>query len=327
MIQLKILQKIGHAHAYAQGRGHIKNDIPCQDRAVSWVNPNKNFGISVLADGAGSCALSHIGAEITTQKVIEIIRDNFDKLLLVSPNKIKKFVISHIWEELRKYASLNNVPIKELSSTLLFVAVKGSKYLAGHLGDGVIGYSNLNDIKVLSKPENGEFSNVTFFTTSKSAPKKLRIYKGALAHMDGFILMSDGAEESLYDKKNNTLVTVNNEIINWLKNHSSEDVSKALKTNLTDFMIQKTFDDCSLGILHITKNNNVSKLESLNIENQKCVLNLRHATAVKNRVKILHAIQNLNSTNAIVLAQATHLTPKTITNHIKALVQDGILIS
>ena len=43
-----------------QGRGHIKGNIPCQDKIHYYTDENTT--ITALADGAGSAKLSHIGA-------------------------------------------------------------------------------------------------------------------------------------------------------------------------------------------------------------------------------------------------------------------------
>ena len=47
-----------------------------------------------------------------------------------------------------------NASLKDLSSTLLFVAVKGNKFLAGHIGDGLIGSFDESGSQVFSPPEN-----------------------------------------------------------------------------------------------------------------------------------------------------------------------------
>jgi serine/threonine protein phosphatase PrpC len=140
-----------------------------------------------------------------------------------------------------------------LSSTLLFIAIKNDKFIIGHIGDGVIGMlDNNNEIKVISKPENGEFSNATFFTTSTNYPDRLRILKGTLKNAVGFILMSDGPEESLYNKQDNSLLDINKDIINWLKDNNIQDVKKALTDNLKNVISKNTNDDCSIGIIRKT---------------------------------------------------------------------------
>ena len=49
----------------AQGRSHIKSDIPCQDKTYSAFDNDTQ--VIALADGAGSAKLSHYGAETVTK--------------------------------------------------------------------------------------------------------------------------------------------------------------------------------------------------------------------------------------------------------------------
>ena len=49
------------------GRGHLKNNMPCQDFSYSF--KKDDFYISVVCDGAGSCKYSRDGAEIVAKCV------------------------------------------------------------------------------------------------------------------------------------------------------------------------------------------------------------------------------------------------------------------
>lgn len=58
-----------------QGRGHIKDNIPCQDKTYHL--QDQDFSIIALADGAGSAKFSHFGAESTTKKIADLIKEKF----------------------------------------------------------------------------------------------------------------------------------------------------------------------------------------------------------------------------------------------------------
>ncbi len=267
------------ASSYIIGQGHVSKNISCQDRTFKLVdkiilkqivkrkifknrrsmNINKNtidsknsfYGLS-LADGAGSCKYSDIGAELITKKILQYIKENFE--ILFKDKNIRLTLIDYIENELQKITTNNNITFKDLSSTLLFIAIKNNKFIIGHIGDGVIGMlDNKDNLKTISKPDNGEFSNSTFFTTSIKYKERLRILKGTLKSSVGFILMSDGAEESLYNKKEESLSDTNKIIINWLKNNNETDVEKALFSNLEQVISKQTSDDCSIGIMRIIK--------------------------------------------------------------------------
>jgi len=267
------------ASSYIIGQGHISKNIPCQDRTFKLIdkqfikrvvkrktyknrksikvvkkildNKKTFYGLS-LADGAGSCKHSDIGAELITKKILNYTKMNFS--ILFKDENIRFNLSAYIESELQKRTT-NNIIFKDLSSTLLFIAIRNNKFIIGHIGDGVIGMlDNKNNIKTISKPDNGEFSNSTFFTTSTKYIERLRILKGTLKNSRGFILMSDGAEESLYDKKKESLSDTNKIIINWLEKNSEKDVEKALYNNLEQVISQQTSDDCSIGIMKLCEN-------------------------------------------------------------------------
>ena len=56
------------ASAFVLGRSHEKRDIVCQDKTFELVEKNY-FSIS-LADGAGSCEYSHLGAYFITKEIL-----------------------------------------------------------------------------------------------------------------------------------------------------------------------------------------------------------------------------------------------------------------
>lgn len=263
------------ASNYVIGKGHISKNIPCQDRTCIMKNEvfksikikkketkskvcscskiildktNSFYGLS-LADGAGSCKHSDIGAEFICKRILTYINNEFD--LLYNNDKMQLNLTNYIESSLNEISN-ENISFKDLSSTLLFVAIKSNKFIIGHLGDGVIGMlDKFNHLKVISKPDNGEFSNATYFTTSISYPNRLRLIKGILKNSRGFIIMSDGCQESLYDKRTETLSEINKELINWLENNNEKEVEKALFYNLEQIIRNKTQDDCSIGIMRI----------------------------------------------------------------------------
>ena len=159
-------------------------------------------------------------------------------------------MLKFIENEILRFSNEIKVDTNELSSTLLFVAIKGKRFIAGHIGDGVIGVINKDgSTKVLSHPQNGEAANQTYFTTTFFKKERLRLYKGNIKNIDGFILFSDGVEDSLYHKQTKTLATSVFSMCSWLKTYNSFDVSMALYKNLNDIIRKKTIDDCSIALI------------------------------------------------------------------------------
>ena len=237
------------AGASTIGTSHIENGKPCQDKFFS-KTINHVAAIS-LADGAGSCSKSDIGAEICTRHIVDFLCNNFDKTFLQSELEISEEILKGVTKSLQNMSDELNAPLKDLSSTLLFVAVKGNKYLAGHIGDGLIGSFDDSGSKILSPPDNGEFSNQTFFITMGDAKDHLRIYKGNLNSTLGYILMSDGSYESLFDTQKNELTGANLTFFSWLvdKKNSIETIEKSLEDALINKFTQRTIDDCSIILL------------------------------------------------------------------------------
>jgi len=313
------MENIKIASAFVQGRGHIKKNIPCQDRTYSLINKKDNFYSVSLADGAGSCKYSHFGAEIVTRKILALVSENFLKLKSENNEKIKKFLISNLIIELDKYSKENNIPIKELASTLLFIAIKDKEYIAGHLGDGVIGFENTqNELSVISHPDNGEFSNSTYFVTHNDSYKHFRIFRGEIENIEGFIIMSDGAEESLYDKKNKTLSSVCSQMLDWLNNNSERKVEKALIYNLDNIIKTKTFDDCSIGLLKIEKDI-IQIIFKSDLKRQKELLKSTNTKYVRNDIQILKAIFIGKCKSIKEIVSLSKVRPKTVKRHLENL--------
>lgn len=231
-----------------QGRGHLKNDVPCQDKTT--VLKENNVYIIALADGAGSAKYSHFGAENIINTVAKSLSTNFDRYFL---HEIANYVITEIYNEyyenLCKLATSMNCTVKDLASTLLFVAVKDDRFILGHLGDGLIGYLKNNYLKIASLPNNGEFSNETYFSTSKDAINHMKLAKGSVKDINGFVLMSDGTADSFYNKREKKLADVLQKIMKLSILIPKNKFDGILANNFRNSVLQATFDDCSIAIM------------------------------------------------------------------------------
>lgn len=268
------------AAAKCVGRSHVKSGTPCQDSV--WTESFTN-GITViaLADGAGSSKFSHYGSSFVTRKAVELVGEHFCEALGAYPafDEFKCKLIQQLQLELLQLAEtgidfqeqertryglpgredLSLVPcsVKDLSCTLLIVAVKGNQYIAIHLGDGVIGAEvelrGERRMNAISVPDNGEFANETHFITSRDARSLAR---GSIGKLDspgkkttGFILMSDGPESALFVKRGRTLASACHKLIAANRELSSEEMNDQLEATLENVVAQKTSDDCSIALL------------------------------------------------------------------------------
>lgn len=231
-----------------QGRGHLSSGTPCQDKTFSIVK--EACSVCALADGAGSACFSHFGAEAVTQKICNYIAENFD--LFINEEKgvsVKKSILKSIGECLESLCDEKSCSVKDLASTLLFVAEKAGMFIICHIGDGVIGYVKEGEVLVASHPENGEFANTTVFTTSSNAIASMKLIKGTLNQISGFILMSDGAEASFYNKREKVLSPSLARLIKLASVCDVNYMSQKLNIAFENLVKQKTSDDCSIVLM------------------------------------------------------------------------------
>ena len=144
--------------------------------------------------------------------------------------------------------------MKDLAATFLAVAVSADKFLIAHVGDGVIGLRKDGELKVASAPDNDEFANETTFMTSERAAESMRLLRGSTSGVDGFIVMSDGTESTLYNRHTRTLAPACGTLMAAVatapprraKHPKNE---KLLRKFVSTVIANGTKDDCSIGIL------------------------------------------------------------------------------
>ena len=231
-----------------QGRGHLSDGSPCQDKTFKL----SRDGVSTiaLADGAGSAKLSQFGAECAVRCVSELLAASFEAFFSEEDGLVvKQSILQTVRLELLKLTGSLGCSDRDLASTLLAVAVKGSRYIIVHIGDGVIGYMRHGEVKVASYPENGEFVNTTIFTTSQEALSTMTLLKGELNGINGFVLMSDGTETSLYHKQTKTLAPVLARILELAGITPTDIIERRLTDSLASVIRMNTTDDCSIAMM------------------------------------------------------------------------------
>ncbi len=232
------------------GRGHQASSTPCQDAFA--IKLYGGVGCIALADGAGSRKYSDRGAQICVDSIAVFLAKHFDALLHQSktrPESVSEIILQAALKALYRYVRRKKYGIEELACTLLFAAYKDGNILAGHLGDGVIGIQNGEEIRILSLPENGEYANSTYFVTDKGAQSRLRIYQFEVRGKVGVMLMSDGSAESLYNRSTGELAPAVATIFGWARKLPPKKLGMVLERNLEQVFRAKTTDDCSIAIV------------------------------------------------------------------------------
>lgn len=237
---------------HVTGRSHLKDSTSCQDYAATRIQ--QDFACIALADGAGSKRHSAYGARAVVKAVIRALAERFEEMWTASntsPTEVSSELIDCCRLSLEHQANKLGCEVSELASTLMFVAHSKGRFLAGHVGDGCIIYrQDDGDVAVLSHPDNGEYSNTTFFVTDSKVHSHFRLYRGMSSRGSGFLVMSDGTAESLYRRVDKSPATqAIHKILSWCGTASPKEMRAALKQNLEHSFGIKTPDDCSIAVL------------------------------------------------------------------------------
>lgn len=174
------------------GERNRKKGLRCQD-SVSYFGSGRCQVIS-LADGAGGDDYASIGAARASEVFTRLLAENFDELYHMDDGMIQFHVITNIKTELYELCEKYNIQPERLQSTLLGTAIdlKEGRFLAVHLGDGAINLYKNGIIQTLSYPENGVNKSYTRLTSGRKDRNAVRIYRGTVEDVEGFLLVSDG---------------------------------------------------------------------------------------------------------------------------------------
>lgn len=281
-----------------QGRGHLSSGTPCQDKTFSVVKDG--CSVCALADGAGSASHSHFGADAVTRAICNFMAENFDFVINEGNGvAIKKRILEVVGGCLEKLSREQGCALKDLASTLLFVAVKSGKFVICHVGDGVVGYYKDGRVLVASHPENGEFANTTVFTTSTNAIACMKLFKGDLKQISGFVLMSDGTENSFYNKRNKVLSPSLVRLFKLVSVCDADIMSRGLYNTLENCVKPKTSDDCSMVLML----RSADGFESFSDADKCELLRLANTRASRKRLKsienILAALRSWSSYRSV----------------------------
>ncbi len=190
--------------AFFQGQLHYTQDRRCEDFAFSFRTEDT---VSVaVADGAGTLSDSADGAMIAAKTATKYITENFEKIYNTqNPEKEKFFIIEAIKYDIGRLYSRED--FENFGSTLICVTVRDDRYIAVHLGDGVIGTVNADKSKksVFSAPMNGLTKNQTYLTGMKNAYRYLRIYTGQTDDISEFVMFTDGISDVFMNKKDDSM--------------------------------------------------------------------------------------------------------------------------
>lgn len=183
------------AYASVIGSSHKKSGYPCQDASIVKISPDGRWLVIVVSDGAGTAAKAEIGSRHVSAYFADELLKLVQELQKRAPGHwINDFVISKVLETrsaLRNLAKSDD--IRDYNCTLVACLLGPSGGFSIHIGDGsVIGgsFADLSDSTFLSPPENGEYSNETYFITEGDWVKHLRVMP--MPKLDWVLCCTDG---------------------------------------------------------------------------------------------------------------------------------------
>lgn len=212
-----------------RGRAHA-NVGSFREDDYAFGDLENGWSIAVVSDGAGSAKISRKGSALACNGVVEYFRQpssaesmkEFDELLqqhheLANENTQKKIDLFlynnlgkaafHVHKQLEEFASKQNVPLKDLNSTLVFTLFKkydiGYALLSFGVGDCPMGVLNkdVSEVILLNWIDVGEFGGGTRFITMpeifQNEKFRTRLNFNLVEDFSYLILMSDG----IYDPK------------------------------------------------------------------------------------------------------------------------------
>lgn len=176
------------------GFAHEEDDIPCQDAHTFKIRED-GYLIAAIADGAGSAAKSHIGAEAYVGAVVDRFSAASDLPSMSEDAMTAAFVeaINATTRSLIETDAAAEISSADFASTIVMAVADQDGGMFFHVGDGAGVALKLADPAeaIVSKPQNGEYANETYFVTMDGWEDHLRVTSFG-GTFDTVLLMSDG---------------------------------------------------------------------------------------------------------------------------------------
>jgi hypothetical protein len=190
------------ATATTVGESHIQRGIGSDDAFATL--QSGRWSALVVCDGAGSAARSREGANTVSSAFAKELIKISKKIEHLGPGPwLNDSIISSVIAVRAELATVaQSFNLSDFHCTLVAALVSDTGGFSVHIGDGAVFVgrrTNLSSqIELHSDPENGEYSNETFFVTETTWLRNLRIKP--LGACDWVVITTDGAAALLLDR-------------------------------------------------------------------------------------------------------------------------------
>lgn len=205
------------AAASVIGKSHISSNIPCQDAHV-YTMIDKDWGVAITCDGAGSAKNSHIGSALVSTSVrdylVQLLKNEkklqSKKMMTASEwEQIAQKLYEHALQQLHSCATKNQYDINSLACTMIVMVFGPQGIYVTHVGDGRAAYCDqYGEWKSCITPHKGNEANETVFLTSASWKSNSTLIMSGVNVPEsrvitekpiGIALMSDGCEAHSFE--------------------------------------------------------------------------------------------------------------------------------
>ncbi|PTL85175.1 PP2C family serine/threonine-protein phosphatase [Vitiosangium sp. GDMCC 1.1324] len=179
-----------------EGTSHRRSATPCQDNCAGTATcpGQESFLVVACSDGAGSAALSQVGSALACRRFIELACEALEREGpgAVSDPEVVRGWYRQVRQALEEEASRREVPMRELSCTLLTAVVGEHASVFAQVGDGAIVVRQGEEYVPVFWPQVGEYANTTWFVTSPDLEQVLQVTSGE--PVDEVALFTDGLQ-------------------------------------------------------------------------------------------------------------------------------------
>jgi len=183
--------------ASAAGKYHLASNAPCQDSGHYVVIDD--ILVAAVCDGAGSASEGHLGSEFFARKVTELVAESIrsERFAKNAESDYRDDLLAIIQEarsQMGEVALSRQLELRDFACTLVGCVSSKKTGCFFHIGDGFAIFLRDSGESVLSHPENGEYTDETYFVTDDSWKEHLRVTPISNINRGCLIgLMSDGA--------------------------------------------------------------------------------------------------------------------------------------